>query len=38
MSLVDAGMPQLGRLNLLTPARTAAAARLIETGEVVNLE
>ncbi|KAK4959246.1 hypothetical protein LTR10_004048 [Elasticomyces elasticus] len=29
---------ELGRLNLLTPARTAAAAKLIKTGEVVNLD
>ncbi|TKA30303.1 hypothetical protein B0A54_15381 [Friedmanniomyces endolithicus] len=29
---------ELGRLNLLTPARTAVAARLIKTGEVVNLD
>ncbi|KAL4805231.1 putative cyclase-domain-containing protein [Aspergillus unguis] len=28
---------ELGRLNLLTPARTAAAAKLVESGQVVNL-
>ncbi|KAH8901416.1 hypothetical protein GQ53DRAFT_707753 [Thozetella sp. PMI_491] len=28
---------ELGRLNMLTPARTTAAAKLISTGEVVNL-
>lgn len=29
---------QLGRLNMLTPARTAAAAALVQTGEVVSLK
>jgi hypothetical protein len=29
---------QLGRLNMLTPARTAAAAKLITRGETVNLK
>lgn len=29
---------QLGRLNMLTPQRTAAAAALIKTGEVVSLK
>jgi hypothetical protein len=29
---------QLGRLNLLTPERTAAASKLIQTGQVVNLK
>lgn len=29
---------ELGRFNLLTPARTAAAARLIETGDRVSLK
>lgn len=28
---------ELGRLNLLTPERTAAASKLIKTGQVVNL-
>lgn len=29
---------QLGRLNLLTPRRRAAAAKLVSKGEVVNLK
>ena len=29
---------QLGRLNLLTPKRKAAAAKLIEHGDTINLE